>query len=257
MVGSAISAREPRERQPARVEGQQVGEVGDGQQQRGRVGQVRAGVDVRLGARAHPRGRGEDDRREQHHGRVEAEQRRDHGGGGEDVGQQPARASPRAAGHDRRRRPSNSPSRRHPSASTQQRRQEADRRREVAQRVAGGRCADRAHGHQEQGAGACHHRLGQVPRPGDGRSQRPRQGHQCQRERQAVRHAAPPRHELVAGPRMEHGDRTVAGFVRRAGRDPRGLTRLATVRSREGSGHGGCDDVRKGANRRSERFGRD
>ena len=45
--GSAISAAKRGERQPARLERQQVREVRDRQQQRRAVGQVRAGVDVR------------------------------------------------------------------------------------------------------------------------------------------------------------------------------------------------------------------
>ena len=126
---------EARERQPAGVEGQQVGEVGDRQQQRGRVGQVRARIDVRLGTRAHPRRRGEDDRRKQHDGRVEAEHRGDRRGDREDEGQQPSRASPRATSHDR---PHGLEQPLAPAAigDQKQRREEAHRRREAAQRVA-------------------------------------------------------------------------------------------------------------------------
>ena len=100
--GRAISTREPGERQPGGGEGQQVGEVGDRQQQRRGVGQVRAGVDVRTGSAAGPGGGRDDDRGEQHDGGVQAEHRGDHGGDREDAGEQP-RGSPRQARADRRR----------------------------------------------------------------------------------------------------------------------------------------------------------
>jgi hypothetical protein len=54
---------------------------------------------VRPRARAQSCRRGEDDRRQQHDGRVEAQHGRDHRRHGEDEGQQAPRAAARAGGH--------------------------------------------------------------------------------------------------------------------------------------------------------------
>ena len=64
---------EPAEGQPAGREREQVGQVGHRQQQRRRVGQVRARVHVRPGPRLEPGRGGEHHRGEQHHRGVQAE----------------------------------------------------------------------------------------------------------------------------------------------------------------------------------------
>ena len=91
----AISAAKPMKDSPDRRERQQVGQVRHRQQQRRRVGQVRAGVDVRAGPHPQqPRG-GQHHRGQQHHGRVQAEHRRGDRGGDEGRVRAAAPAGPR------------------------------------------------------------------------------------------------------------------------------------------------------------------
>lgn len=90
---------EPGEGQPTRRERQQVGQVGDRQEQRGGVRQMRGRVHVRAGPRTGPGGGGQDHGGEQYGGRVQTEHGRDRAGHGEDPGQQPPRTAAAPAGH--------------------------------------------------------------------------------------------------------------------------------------------------------------
>ena len=74
-AGAISSAKRVNDRSRL-VQREQRGQVGDGQQQAGGVGEAYAGRQRRPGTYAGPLGRGQDDRRQQHHRRVEAE----HGG---------------------------------------------------------------------------------------------------------------------------------------------------------------------------------
>ena len=108
-----------------------------------------AGVDVWLGARAHPRSRREDDRREQDNGGVETQQRRNTSGDHEDERQQTLRASPRAARHDRAHR-LKQPRAASTLSDQQQRRQETNRRRELPQSTACARQSERTDRHERR-----------------------------------------------------------------------------------------------------------
>ena len=141
------------ERETAGLEGQQVGEVRHGQQERGAVGQMRAGVDVGARARAQARRGREDDRRQQHHRRVEGEHRGDRRGDEEDHRQQPLRVATRSARHQVAPPASNRPARRQPSERTEQGREERDGRRRGPHGVARVAEADGPDGNDERCAG--------------------------------------------------------------------------------------------------------
>ena len=80
-------------------ERQQVGQVGDRQQERGRVGHPQAGVGAGLGGHRAGQAGCEHDRRQQDHGRVEAEHRGDDGREHEDPGEQQRRLPTAPAPH--------------------------------------------------------------------------------------------------------------------------------------------------------------
>ena len=90
---------EPGEGKPAGGERNEVGQVGDRQQQRGGVRQVSGAVDIRLGACVEPGGGGKDYRGEQHHRGVQAQHRGGGRGDDEDPGEEPGRPSVHPACH--------------------------------------------------------------------------------------------------------------------------------------------------------------
>src|SRR5438132_9096040 len=142
------------ESQTARMEREKVRKVRDRQQQRGRVRQMGASVDMGRGRHAQTRHGREYDWSKQHNRRVQTDRRRDAGGDDEHERQQPPRAVLGAARHERAEciEQSLAPA---TVADQEERGKEPDRRGQIAERLTRAIDADGAGGYEDHG---CHYR---------------------------------------------------------------------------------------------------
>ncbi len=136
------------------MEREKVRKVRDRQQQRGRVRQMGASVDMGRGRHAQTRHGREYDWSKQHNRRVQTDRRRDAGGDDEHERQQPPRAVLGAARHERAEC-IEQPLAPATVADQEERGKEPDRRGQIAERLTRAIDADGAGGYEDHG---CHYR---------------------------------------------------------------------------------------------------
>jgi hypothetical protein len=233
------------EADPHRRESEQVGEVGDRQQQRGGVGEVSAGIDVRRGAHAGGRGGGHHRGREEHHRGVEGE----HGGRdcrGDEHERQQRHGAPGGAGSHRSPGPAEHAGSSTAVADHEHPGEEAEGRPEVAGPVAGGV--------QRQGPGGDEQRRGRGGHPHLAQAVRARNrpGQDGDEQRQGERLGAGASHAPTSQARSSTPGKLVFPAARDAGR-PRGpaATRAPSPSPRRarraGPGRAPCSRCRRAA----------